>query len=87
MKTFPIPWIDDCIDNIEQAKYVMKFDLRKGFWQIPLTNRAMEISAFATPYRLFQYKVILFGMKNSQSTFQRLVNSLIFNFADYKAYI
>ena len=37
--TFPIPRIDDCIDNIGHAKYVTKFDLLKGFWQIPLTNR------------------------------------------------
>ena len=48
--TFPIiPRIDNCIDNIGHAKYVTKFDLRKGFWQIPLTNRAKEISAFVTP--------------------------------------
>ena len=31
--TFPIPRIDDCIDNIGHAKYVTKFDLLKGFWQ------------------------------------------------------
>ena len=56
--TFPIPRIDDCIDNILQAKYVTKFDLLKGFWQIPLTDRAKEISAFVTPVRLYQYKVM-----------------------------
>ena len=56
--TFPIPRIDDCTDNILQAKYVTKFDLLKGFWQIPLTERAKEISAFVTPVRLYQYKVM-----------------------------
>ena len=55
--TFPIPRIDDCIDNIGHAKYVTKFDLLKGFWQIPLTDRAKEISAFVTPDGLYQYKV------------------------------
>ena len=85
--TFPIPRINDCIDNIGQAKYVTKFDLLKGFWQIPLTNRAKEISAFVTPDRLYQYKVMPFGMKNSPETFQRLVNSLISNLAACKAYI
>ena len=68
--TFPIPRIDDCIDNIGQAKYVTKFDLLKGFWQIPLTDRAKEISAFVTPDGLYQYKVMPFGMKNSPATFQ-----------------
>ena len=85
--TFPIPRINDCIDNIGQAKYVTKFDLIKGFWQIPLTNRAKEISAFVTPDGLYQYKVMPFGMKNSPGTFQRLVNNLVFNLAGCKAYI
>ena len=52
-----------------------------------LTNRAKEISAFVTPDRLYQYKVMPFGMKNSPVTFQRLVNNLIFNLAGYKAFI
>ena len=85
--TFPIPRIDDCIDNIGHSKYVTKFDLLKGFWQIPMTDRAKEISAFVTPDGLFQYKVMPFGMKNSPATFQRLVNPLISNLDGCKAYI
>ena len=64
-----------------------KFDLLKGFWQIPLTDRAKEISAFVSPDGLCQYKVMPFGMKNSPATFQRLVNSLIFGLNGCKAYI
>ena len=51
--TFPIPRIDDCIDNIGHAKYVTKFDPLKGFWQIPMQDRAKEISAFVTQYGLY----------------------------------
>ena len=40
--SFLVPKMDDCIDNIGQAKCVTKFDLLKGFWQIPLTDRAKE---------------------------------------------
>ena len=36
--SFPIPRIDDCIDKVGNSKYVTKFDLLKGFWQIPLTD-------------------------------------------------
>ena len=46
--SFPIPRIDDCIDKVANSKYVTKFDLLKGFWQVPLTDRAREVSAFAT---------------------------------------
>ena len=85
--TFPIPQINDCINNHGQAKYVTKFDLPKGFWQIPLTSRAKEISAFVTTDAMYQYKVMLFRMKNPSAAFQRLVKSLIFNLPGCKTFI
>ena len=85
--SFPIPRIDDCIDKIGKAKYVTKFDLLKGFWQVPLTDRAKEISAFVTPDGLYQYKVMPFGMKNSPATFQRLINMVISGLHGCDAYI
>ena len=85
--SFPIPRIDDCIDKVGNSKYVTKFDLLKGFWQVPLTDRAKEVSALATPSSLYQYKVISFGMKNSPATFQRLVNNVICGLDGCDAYI
>ena len=85
--SFPIPRIDDCIDKVGNSKNVTKFDLLKGFWQVPLTDRAKEVSAFATPNGLYQHKVMPFGMKNSPATFQRLVNNVICRFDGCDAYI
>ena len=85
--SFPIPRIDDCIDKVGNSKYVTKFDLLKGFWHVPLTDRAKEVSAFATPNGLYQYKVMPFGMKNSPATFQRLVNNVICGLDGCDAYI
>ena len=81
--TFPIPRMD----GIGNAKYVTKFDLLKGFWQVPLTDRAKEISAFVKPTGLYQYKVMPFGMKNSPATFQRLVNSIVSDIDGCEAHI
>ena len=53
--SFPIPRMDDCIDKIGNTKYVTKLDLLKGFWQVPLTDHAKEVSAFVTPNGLYQY--------------------------------
>ena len=75
--SFAVHRMADCIHNISQAKYVTKFDLLKGFWQIPLTDRAKEISVFVTHDGLYQYKVMPFGMKISPATFQRLINMII----------
>jgi transposase InsO family protein len=85
--SFPMPRIDDCIDKIGHTKYISKFDLLKGFWQIPLTDRAKECSAFVTPNGLYQYKVMPFGMKNSPATFQRLINMIINGLENCDAYI
>lgn len=56
---FPLPRMEDCVDQVGHAKYVSKFDLLKGYWQVPLTKRAHEISAFITPNGLFSYKVMM----------------------------
>ena len=85
--TFPIPRFDDCIDNIGNAKFVTKLDLLKGFWQVPLTARAKEISAFVTCEGLYQYKVMPFSMKNAPATFQRLINKVITGLGGCEAYI
>ena len=85
--TFPIPRIDNCIDRIGNAKYITKIDLLKGFYQVPLTERAKELSAFVTPDGLFQYKVMPFGMKNAPATFQRLINNVISGIDGCEAYI
>lgn len=47
--SFPLPRLDDCIDQVGSASFVTKLDLLKGYWQVPLTPRACEVSAFVTP--------------------------------------
>ncbi len=71
---YPIPRLEDCIDKIGSAQFVSKFDLLKGYWQVPLTERAKEVSAFVTPECLYRCQVLPFGMKNAPATFQRLMN-------------
>ena len=85
--SFPIPRIADCIDQIGNAKFVSTFDMLKGYWQVPLTQRAREISAFVTPSGLYQYKVMPFGMKNVPATFQRMVNKLVRDIDGCEGYI
>ena len=72
--------IFDCVGHcpklshkmIGNAKFVSTFDMLKGYWQVPLTQRSREISRFATPRSLYQYKVMPFGMKNAPATLQRI---------------
>lgn len=75
--SFPLPRMEDCVDEVGSAKFVSKFDLLKGYWQVPLTPRAREISAFITPSGLYSYNVMSFGLRNAPATFQRLMNQVV----------
>ena len=76
-KGYPLPRLDDIIDSVGKTKFVTKLDLFKGYYQVQLTERAKDISTLITPFGLFQYEVMAFGMTNAPSTFQGLINFII----------
>ncbi len=84
---FPMPRMEDCVDSVGSAKFVSKLDLLKGYWQVPLTARASEISAFVTPDCFLQYNVMAFGLRNAAATFQRLVNLVLADVPNVNAYL
>ncbi len=71
--SFPLPQVEDRIDNLGTVKYITKLDLLKGYWQVPLTPRASDIAAFVTPDHFAQYTRMAFGLRNAPATFQRLM--------------
>ena len=85
--TYPLPRILDCIDSVGNAKYVTKIDLLKGYWCVPLTKRAREISAFVMPFGLYSYNVMAFGLKNAPARFQRLINQIDNGLDGVEAYL
>jgi len=48
-------------------------------WQVPLTPRASDISAFVTPDSFLQFNVMVFGLRNAPATFPRLANAMSAN--------
>jgi hypothetical protein len=85
--SFPLPRMEDCIDSIGPATFITKLDLLKGYWQVPLTPRASEISAFVTPDHFLQYTVMPFGVRNAPATFQRLMNLVLGNVRNCSFYL
>ncbi len=79
--------MEDCVDNVGSARFVTKLDLLKGYWQVPLTERAVDISAFVTPDNFLNYTVMAFGLRNAPATFQRLMNTILGDVANCKAYL
>ena len=74
---FPIPRVDDAIDHMSEAQYFSTLDLASGYWQVELTNAARAKAAFVTPFGLYEWKVMPFGLCNAPATFQRLMNAVL----------
>lgn len=69
--------MDDLIDRVGPTTFISKLDLLRGYWQVPLTPCASNISAFVTPDPFMQYTVMPFGLKNAPATFQRLMQHVL----------
>lgn len=82
-ETYPLPRLDDLIDQVGQAPFITTLDLSKGYWQIPLTPRAQKISAFSTPFGQYEFLTMPFGLKLAPMTFQRAMNQLLEGLSDF----
>ena len=74
---YPLPRMEDLIENLGEAKFITKLDLTKGYYQIPLSPETKEKSAFITPSGLYQFNVMPFGMKSAPATFQRMMHDVL----------
>jgi hypothetical protein len=77
---YPIPRIDDILASLKEGTgWFSTLDLTSGYYQIGLTPRAIERSAFVTPDGHWEYLRMPFGLCNAPATFQRMMNGI---FAD-----
>ena len=74
--SYPMPRVDDLIDKVGQANYISTIDLTRGYRQVPV---AVEDTAFATSFGLYQFNVMPFGLVEAHATFQRLMDHIMQN--------
>lgn len=72
--TFPLPRIDEILDELGRARFFSILDLRSGFHQIDIEDESRPITAFSTNSGHYQFKRLPFGLKISPNSFQRMMS-------------
>ena len=74
--SFPLPRIDQIVDSTAWQGMLSFLDAFSGYHQIPMTPGDEEKIAFITPHELYCYKIMPFGLKNVDATYQRLMTKI-----------
>lgn len=75
--SYPLPNIEYILDQLGHSQYFSTLDLASGFHQIEMKPEDISKIAFSTPFGHYEFTRMPFGLKNSPSTFQRLMNTVL----------
>jgi hypothetical protein len=77
---FPIPVVDELLDELCGARFFTKLDLQSGYHQVRMAADDVEKMTFRTHHDHFEFLMMLFGLMNASVGFQTLMNEVLQDF-------
>ena len=74
--SFPLSRVDQIVDATARHSILSFLDAFSGYHQILMHPPDVEKKAFITPHKLYCYNVMSFDLKNTRSTYQRMVTKI-----------
>jgi hypothetical protein len=73
---YPLPRINDLLDQLRKAKFFSKIDLRSGYHQMKIQECDILKIAFVTRYGQYEFTVVSFGLTNAPAYFMNMMNKV-----------
>ncbi|KAE8985822.1 hypothetical protein PR002_g22523 [Phytophthora rubi] len=75
-----MPLINDLLEDLDKVLWYCSLGMASGFWVVTMTDRARAISAFITPFGLFEWNRMPFGLRNAPQIYQRMLDNALYGF-------
>ncbi|GFT39939.1 retrovirus-related Pol polyprotein from transposon 297 [Trichonephila clavipes] len=72
--TYPLPRMDDLLNEAKPTPYMSTIDLRSGYHQVKVAAEVQDKTAFTCPFGIYKFNRMPFGLRNAHATFQRLID-------------
>jgi hypothetical protein len=83
----PIPRLDELLNKLRGGKHFSKLDLADAYLQLELDDNAKKLCVINTPFGLFRYNRMCFGIASSPAQFQRCMDTMIADLPGVAAYL
>ena len=84
---YPLPHIHDFMASLDGCTVFTKIDLVKAFYQVPVAPEDVPKTAVTTPFGLFEFIRMPFGLRNAAQTFQRFLDDVLRDFTFANSYV